>query len=293
MPDSRDAVPRPVTRLSPTQPERRRSVVEPLRDRRAFPDLGDLTVTVVFPALDEAEGLEATLPVVPSYVHEVIVVDGGSRDKSLDVVRRLRPNAVVIHQDGRGKGNALKLGIRAATGDIVVTMDCDGSMDPLDINAAIARLLAGDDFVKGSRCLPGGGSDDFTAVRKAGNSFLTGVTNRLVGRHFTDITYGFNAYWREMGHQVHDLAEGFEFEIQLAVRAARSGLRTSEVPCHEATRVGGASKLHAVRDGWRILRSIVHEVRSGHRSPLRPVAGVFPARDLADTELIVDRDAVG
>ena len=128
----------------------------------------------------------------------------------------------------------------------MVTMDADGSMDPTDINAAIVRLLAGDDFVKGSRCLPGGGSDDFTAVRKAGNSFLTGVSNALVGRHFTDITYGFNAYWRGMSHQIHDLAEGFEFEIQLAVRAARSGLRTSEVACHEATRVGGASKLHAI-----------------------------------------------
>jgi glycosyltransferase involved in cell wall biosynthesis len=247
---------------------------------------------VVLPTLNEVHGLQVTLPGLPSYASEVIVVDGGSTDGSPEVVGQLRPDALLLSQDGRGKGNALKTGIRAATGDIIVTMDADGSMDPGDIHAAVGRLLQGHHFVKGSRCLPGGGSDDFTPVRKAGNSFLTGVANAAVGGRFTDITYGFNAYWREVQGLVGDLAEGFEFEIQLAIRAARSGLRTSEVACHEATRVGGASKLHAVKDGWQILRAILSEARAGepHRWHLpEPRAAVAEV----DFALMANRDAVG
>lgn len=273
-------------------PHRRWSNVAPLRDDRSQAVLGDLRVSVIMPVLNEAEGLAVTLPLLPRYASEVIVVDGGSADASREVVSEIRPDAAFLEQDGRGKGNALKAGIRVATGDIIVTMDADGSMDPGDIDAAIVLLLEGCHFVKGSRCLPGGGSDDFTAVRKAGNAFLTTVTNRAVGRRFTDITYGFNAYWRAVETLVHDLDEGFEFEIQLAVRAARSGLRTAEVPCYEATRVGGASKLHAVKDGVRILRSIVNEARAGEAhlwhlpDPVRVTGDV-------DLALIADRDATG
>lgn len=244
------------------------------------------------PVLNEAEGLAVTLPLLPQYVSDVIVVDGGSTDASRSVVGEIRPDATFIHQEGRGKGNALKAGIRLATGDIIVTMDADGSMDPHDIDSAIVVLLDGYHFVKGSRCLPGGGSDDFTVVRKAGNAFLTSVTNRAVGRRFTDITYGFNAYWREVETLVHDLDEGFEFEIQLAVRAARSGLRTAEVPCYEATRVGGTSKLHAVKDGVRILRSIVTEARSGSAHHWRLPDPVRVTGDI-DLALVADRDATG
>ncbi len=271
--------------------QRGATVVVPLRRARHARRLTTPSVTVVLPVLDEAAGLAATLPLIPDYVTEIIVVDGGSTDASVVVVHEILPDAVVLTQAGRGKGDALKTGIAMAGGDIIVTMDADGSMDPRDIDAAIELLLQGDHFVKGSRCLPGGGSDDFTPVRRAGNAFLTSATNAMVGRRFTDITYGFNAYWREVSPLVEDLADGFEFEIQLAVRATRSGLRTAEVPCHEATRVGGATKLHAFKDGWRILKAIVTEAQSGPRHHWHmPDRLISPGP--TDSDLLVDRDAV-
>ena len=262
-------------------------VAEPATALRGF------TVSVVFPVLNEADGLQVVLPEIPEYVTEVIIVDGGSVDDTRKVIAEACPDALVLTQDGRGKGNALKAGVSAATGDIVITMDADGSMDPGDIGPAVLRLLDGCDFVKGSRSMPGGGSSDFTAVRKAGNSFLTGVANAMFGKRYTDITYGFNAYWRGMFADVHGLADGFEFEIQAAVRAVRCGLRTAEVPCYEADRVGGTSKLHAVRDGWMILRVLFAEAVPRRSRSLRAMADVYLADErhaLPRTDVPVNRD---
>src|SRR5277367_2540427 len=122
------------------------------------------SVSLVIPALNEAGGLRAVLPRVPRIVEELIVIDGGSTDDTVEVVREVSPHAIVIHQTGRGKGDALKCGIAAARGDVIVTMDADGSMNPEDITLFVRSLLAGNDFVKGSRALPGAGSDDFTLV---------------------------------------------------------------------------------------------------------------------------------
>jgi hypothetical protein len=223
-------------------------------------------VSLVLPALNEAEGLALILPRVPAIVGQVIVVNGPSTDGTADVVRQLRPDALVVSQRGRGKGNAIKHGLAVADGDVIVTMDADGSMNPEDINAFIETLHAGADFVKGSRALPGAGSADFTPIRRAGNAALTRFANSLFGAHYTDITYGFNAYWRSTIRHLGRLADGFEFEIQAAVRAVVVGMRTAEVATHEPARAGGVSKLNPLTDGSAILRILLREA-----SPRRAV----------------------
>jgi glycosyltransferase involved in cell wall biosynthesis len=223
-------------------------------------------VSLVLPALNEAEGLALILPRVPAVVDQVIVVNGPSTDGTAEVVRRLRPDALLVSQRGRGKGNALKHGLAVADGDIIVTMDADGSMNPEDIDAFIARLREGADFVKGSRALPGAGSADFTPVRRAGNAALTRFANSLFGASYTDITYGFNAYWRSTIRHLGRLADGFEFEIQAAVRAVVVGMRTAEVATHEPARAGGVSKLNPLTDGSAILKILLREA-----SPRRAV----------------------
>ncbi len=222
-------------------------------------DDGGPTVTLVIPALNEADGLSSILPRVPDVVNQLIIVDGGSADATVQVALECRPDALVIQQTGRGKGDALKCGIAAARGEIIVTMDGDGSMSPEDIPLFIDSLLEGHDFVKGSRSLPRAGSDDFTWLRRVGNTALTKAGNLVFGSGYTDLTFGFNAYWRPTIQHLGCLADGFEFEIQAALRAASVGMRTSEVPTYEPARVGGESKLNPLTDGMAILRIIIAE----------------------------------
>jgi glycosyltransferase involved in cell wall biosynthesis len=220
---------------------------------------GPLAITLIIPTLNEADGLREILPRVPAYIAELIVVDGGSTDDTVAVVNELRPDALVLEQSGRGKGNALKTGADVARGQIIVMMDADGSMNPEDIVLFVDKLLDGADFVKGSRVLPGAGSNDFTKLREFGNNFLTRAANVVGGGGYTDITFGFTGYWKSALADLGDLSDGFGYEMQAAVRAARGGMITAEVPTHEPARVGGESKLNPFTDGWSILRVILGE----------------------------------
>ena len=186
---------------------------------------------------------------------------------------------MIVRQDGHGKGNAIKQGLALARGDIVVTMDADGSMRPEEIPLFVEKLLDGYDFVKGSRELPGAGSNDFTRLRRTGNQGLTWVANRIFGTSYTDITFGYNGYWRLAIRDPRRLADGFEFEIQAAVRAGKAGLRTAEIATYEDARIGGQSKLHPFADGWAILTLILAEAHPRRVTELRSVADFYVTQD--------------
>lgn len=159
--------------------------------------MGAVKISVVVPALNEAENLSYVLPRIPRDVYEVILVDGHSTDDTIKVARQLRPSVRVIVQEGKGKGAALRCGVQAARGDVVVQLDADGSTNPADIPAFVGYLLAGADFVKGSRFLQGAGTADMPYYRRLGNSAFVIMANLLFGLRFTDITYGYNAFWRK------------------------------------------------------------------------------------------------
>jgi glycosyltransferase involved in cell wall biosynthesis len=242
-------------------------------------DATGLRVSVVIPVLNEAQNLPHVFDRLPDGMWEVVVVDGGSTDGSADVVRTLRPDALVLDQQGRGKGDALLLGFAACTGDVVVMIDADGSTDPAEIPRFVDALAAGADFAKGSRFAAGGGSSDITAVRRHGNRLLQRAVNALFATHYTDLCYGYNAFWRRhlptliparadvsAPARRMQLGDGFEIETLLNVRAARAGLEVVEVPSFEGERIHGCSRLNTVRDGLRALRVIVHE--SARRAPV-------------------------
>jgi glycosyltransferase involved in cell wall biosynthesis len=216
-------------------------------------------VSVVIPALNEARNLPTVLAELPAGIFEVIVVDGHSTDGTLEVAKRVRPDCLTLRQSGRGKGDALVCGFAAASGDILVTLDADGSADPAEIPMFVGALLAGAHFAKGSRRAVGGGSADLTTIRRLGNRALGVVVNVLYGTRYTDLCYGYNAFWRScLPHLAVD-CHGFEVETLMNVRVAKAGLRVAEVPSFERARFHGVSNLRAVRDGWRVLRTILRE----------------------------------
>ncbi len=217
------------------------------------------TVSVIIPARNEAANLPHVFDTLPSWVDEVILVDGNSTDDTVSVTRRLCPRARVILQTGRGKGEALRTGFAAATGDIIVTIDADGSTDGREIVLFVGALAAGADFAKGSRFTGSGRSDDITGVRRCGNRLLKMLVNLMFRTRFTDLCYGFNAFWARHIEALQIDCAGFEIETLMNIRAAKVGLMIHEIPSHEHRRKFGASKLRAFRDGWRILKVIVRE----------------------------------
>ena len=184
-------------------------------------------------------------------------MDGLSTDDTIAVARRLRPDVRIVMQERRGKGNALAAGFAACTGDIVVTLDADGSTDASEIPRFVAALCNGADFVKGSRFAQGGASSDITPARRWGNRALNVLVNRLYGTSYTDLCYGYNAFWIRCLPYMRVDCNGFEVETLVNVRIAKGGLVIHEVPSCELERIHGSSNLHAVRDGTRVLKTIV------------------------------------
>ncbi|MGC1211302.1 MAG: glycosyltransferase family 2 protein [Micromonospora sp.] len=243
---------RPVSILRMRErPEQDATAVDGRRERQ--------TVSVVIPTLNEEKNIAWVLERMPSIVDEVILVDGHSSDRTVQVARAIRPDIVVLTQNCRGKGDAARVAFAAATGDLIVMIDADGSMDPAEIHRFVTPLMNGYDFVKGSRFLAGGGSTDLTALRRSGNQMLVRLTNSLFLVRFTDLCYGFISFRRDRLSDLALTAHGFEIETELVVHALKANLRIAEVPSNELPRRCGTSNLHTFRDGQRVLRTLIRE----------------------------------
>jgi glycosyltransferase involved in cell wall biosynthesis len=251
-------------------------------------------ISVVVPARNEAANLPFVLSALPPQVFEVVLVDGRSTDDTIAVARRERPDIRVVQQTRRGKGNALACGFAAVRGDIIVMLDADGSADPREISRYVEALLQGADFAKGTRFAGGGGSSDLTRLRSWGNKVLNLVVNVLYGTHYTDLCYGFNAFWTRClpvlaldagdTHQDKKLwGDGFEVETIINTRIARGRLKVVEVPSFELERIHGVSNLNTWRDGFRVLRAALTErFRPRQHAPQRDHHLVMDVIDLAE-----------
>ena len=243
-------------------------------------------VTVVVPARDEAANIGWVLSRLPRFVTRVVLVDGSSNAETALAARDQRPDVEVISQPAAGKGAALVAGLLAAPGEIAVMMDADGSMDPAEIQLLVAALLAGADVAKGSRMLAGAGSQDLDWLRRLGSRLLTFTANRLYRHPWSELCYGYAAFWTDVipSLELDRIAvdariprlvarivrrfrrgiaygNGFEIEAILFTRAARAGLRITEVASFEHARRSGQSNLVTFRDGARVLMALLNERR--------------------------------
>jgi Glycosyl transferase family 2 len=236
-------------------------------------------VSVVIPAMNEARNLPHVFALMPRTIHEVILVDGHSVDGTAAVARELWPEVRIVAQNRAGKGNALACGFAAATGDIIAMIDADGSADPGEIPAFVSALLNGADFAKGTRSGKGGGSEDLTRLRRAGNRVLSAMFNVCYKTSYSDLCYGYNVFWRRhLAVLGLDSAtpvpndgdgglwgDGFEIETLIHIRIAKSGLKVTEVPSFEQARIHGVSSLNPFSDGMRVVRTILMERRRTRR----------------------------
>jgi glycosyltransferase involved in cell wall biosynthesis len=248
------------------------------------------SISVVIPTLNEARNLphvfEALTNVINPEFDEVLVVDGHSVDDTVEIARQLWPTVRVVMQTRKGKGNALACGFGAATRDVIVMLDADGSADPAEIPLFLEKLVAGADFAKGTRFAGGGGSRDITRLRRIGNKGLNVLVNRVYRTSYTDLCYGYNAFWRHclpalgLDHGPTDAellvhspepselrfwGDGFEIETLINIRLAIAQLTVHEVPSFEHFRIHGESNLRAFSDGMRVLRTIAVERRYRRR----------------------------
>ncbi|MEP7358337.1 MAG: glycosyltransferase [Anaerolineales bacterium] len=230
-----------------------------------------IRVSVVIPTLNEAKNIPLIFPHIPlGVVDEVILVDGRSTDGTVEVARRLMPSVKVVLEPTPGKGAALRAGYRAATGDIIVVVDADGSNDPREIPRYLRSLIEGADFAKGSRFAHRGGTTDMPRVRQAGNRVFVTLVNLLFSASFTDLCYGYHGFWRYCLDVIDiEQVDGFEIDTALYVRAVRERLRIVEVPSFEGYRFYGEGKLRTIPDGLRVLGTIIHEWTNALVAPRR------------------------
>ena len=155
----------------------------------------------------------------------------------------------------------MRAGFSAARGDIIIAIDADGSTNPGEIPAFVGALVAGADYVKGTRFAPGAGTSDMTFIRKMGNWGFLVLVRMLFGVRYTDFNYGYTGFWRRHLPALDLHADGFEIEAEMNLRAPMAGLKVVEVASFEDLRVAGEAHLKPMPDGWRVLKQVMHQFK--------------------------------
>jgi dolichol-phosphate mannosyltransferase len=222
------------------------------------PDLRTDT-TVVIAAKDEAGTIGPLVERCRHHAAHVLVVDGHSRDDTAAVAAAA--GARVLLDRGRGKGDAVRVGIDHVTTRLVVFIDADGSHDPDDIPRLLAPIVDGQaDHVSGSRLMGGsselhGGFDEF--LRLTGSSLITACINWRFGVRLSESQNGFRAIRADVVRRLGLTGNATTIEQEMIVKTLRLGFRMAEVPAHEYQRAHGESHIVLWRAAPRYVISLV------------------------------------
>ncbi|MEM4143333.1 MAG: glycosyltransferase family 2 protein [Candidatus Bathyarchaeia archaeon] len=218
-------------------------------------------LSVVIPAYNEEKAIgsliEETMQILEAMKmpYEIVVVDDGSTDYTRKVASRYKVT-VVSYSQNRGKGYALRKGLEHAQGDIIVTIDADGSHSPKEIPDLITPLFDGADVVAGSRFI-GEAKDHTSKVHQFGNSLINATIMVLTGKKITDSQTGLRAFKKDLLRQIRLESCGFDIETELTVKSLKNGFKLVEIPIGCRRRVHGASKLKTLPDGFKIFKAML------------------------------------
>ena len=224
----------------------------------------DPEVTVIIPARNEELTVGLIVRECLNFVGHVIVVEGGSTDRTAEIAKAA--GATIVRDPGLGKGAALRLGVDHVTTPICVFVDADGSHDPIDIAMLVAPIKSGvAPHVTGSRLLGGsdelhGGGDEF--LRLAGSAFITFMFNWRFGSSLSDSQNGFRAIRTDLFRSLNLKSRHTTIEMEMIAATLAAGLRIAEVPTHERRRAAGYSKISLANPkiwlayGWHLVAGL-------------------------------------
>jgi len=255
----------------------RRGLITPAR-LLAVDDAPDAGLTAIIPARNEAAVVGHVVQECLRYVGTVLVIEGGSTDGTAEIAAAA--GARVIHDQGLGKGAAIRQAMKYVTTPICVFVDADGSHDPIDIPLLVAPIKAGlANHVSGSRLLGGsdelhGGGDEF--LRLMGSAFITYLINRRFGVRLSDSQNGFRAIRTDLFNSLDLRSLHTTIEMELIMATLAAGHCIAEVPTHERPRVAGYSKISLAKPstwfsyGWYLIAGLCR--RRTARQPIPVVS---------------------
>ena len=223
-----------------------------------------MKLSVVIPCYNEVHTIDRILEAVRKSPHrdvEIIVVDDASSDGTRDRLSgELRPlmDQLVMHEVNQGKGAALRSGIKAATGDIVIIQDADLEYDPNEYPQLVAPIEEGRaDVVFGSRFMGAAPHRVLYFWHRVGNGFLTLLSNMLTNLNLTDMETCYKAFRREIIQSIEIEENRFGFEPEVTAKVARRGCRIFEVGISYYGRTYAEGKKIGARDGFRAIYCIL------------------------------------
>lgn len=218
-----------------------------------------MRTTLLVPTRNEIEGMKIIMPRVdPKWVDEILLIDGGSTDGTVDYARERGYR--VVHQKSRGITYAYEEGLAAATGDVIIAFSPDGNSIPELIPALVDKMREGYDMVIASRYADGASSEDDDPITALGNKAFTVMINVLFGGSYTDTLVMFRAFRKDIVTKFPKNLPRAGIEPLLSIRCAKRKLRVADIPGDEPARIGGARKMNPLLNGIDVLTLIAREL---------------------------------